>query len=120
MIIDMFFIIPKILPGLSSKLGFHTIHRGRRDGGVDILAWKLEAGEVQNWLIQCKCWTNPVGVNVMRELYGSRADYGSDYSLMVVTTSRYTRDAVEYANRHDIQLVDGNDLQQLYKIDRTN
>jgi hypothetical protein len=66
----------------------------QKDGGYDLLAeTRLDTGRVLT-LVECKKWspTNPVGIEIVRNLYGvltlERAT-----NAMIVTTSRFTKDA---------------------------
>ena len=90
-----------------------------RDGGKDIIA-KFEVGGIQyTTYFECKHWTGPVGVNVVRNLAGvinrDRVDKG-----VIVTDSYFTRDAHEEADLYNgrIQLIDRDALQDLVHSDR--
>ena len=89
---------------------------GKGDDGVDILATKDANGANELWLIQCKFYskTNPVGPGVVREMLGAIADAIRDESQivrgMIVTTGRFTGDALRLAAKHGIQTTDGDDL----------
>ena len=104
---------------LGKHLGFainHQAIRGKGDDGVDILATKDANGANELWLIQCKFYskTNPVGPGVVREMLGAIADAICDESQivrgMIVTTGRFTGDALRLAAKHGIQTTDGDDL----------
>jgi CxxC-x17-CxxC domain-containing protein len=75
---------------------------GQSDGGVDLVAVS-DAGKV---LVQCKARSDrAVGVKVVREMLGvvnkQRAQRG-----YVITTSRFTKDAVGFARNEPITLMD--------------
>jgi len=79
------------------------------DGGVDI---RLHKNAVCT-LVQCKHWrTQQVGVKIVRELLGvvvsERAKEG-----IVVTSGTFTNEAIEFAQRNPIRLIDGNELERL-------
>lgn len=81
------------------------------DGGVDLV---LSKGS-EKFLVQCKQWkAYKVGVTVIRELYGVMAAKGAAGGF-VVTSGRFTADAVEFANGRNIRLVDGPVLLGLIK-----
>lgn len=90
------------------RQGFGVEHNRRPspDGGIDI---RLSmAGAVT--LVQCKHWkARSVGVKVVRELLGvvtsERAQSG-----IVVTSGAFTRDAVDFAERNPIRLIEGEQL----------
>lgn len=71
-----------------------TITPVQKDGGYDLLAEaKLETGTVLT-LVECKKWSsrNPVGVEIVRNLYGVLGVQNVT-NAMIVTTSHFTRDA---------------------------
>lgn len=90
------------------RQGFVVEHSGKAgpDGGIDLRLNK--AGAVT--LVQCKHWkTARVGVRVVRELLGvvssERAQSG-----IVVTSGKFTPDAVAFAERTPIRLIEGEEL----------
>lgn len=96
------------------RLGFTVnLTGGSADGGVDIVLHR--GNEVH--LVQCKQWrSNNVSVSVVRELYGLITAHGADGGY-VVTSGRFTKDAVEFAKGRDITLIDGSLLLQYIKGD---
>lgn len=73
------------------------------DGGVDLVLTKGN----EKFFVQCKQWkAYKVGVTTVRELYGVMAAKGAAGGF-VVTSGRFTADAVEFANGRNIELVDG-------------
>lgn len=73
------------------------------DGGVDLV---LNKGN-EKFFVQCKQWkAYKVSVMVVRELYGVMAAKGAAGGF-VVTSGRFTDDAVEFAAGRNIKLVDG-------------
>ena len=96
-----------------TKLGWEVIKRSNHDGGIDIRALKeFKDGTIKKLIAQCKHWKKPIGPDVLRELVGSAADEKSEHEkvLMVITSSRFTPGATDYANRHKITLIDGDTL----------
>jgi restriction system protein len=90
------------------RQGFQTEHSGRNgpDGGVDIRLNK--AGGVT--LVQCKHWKRrQVGVQIVRELLGVVSSEGA-HSGIVVTSGEFTPDAVAFAAKNPIRLVNGCEL----------
>lgn len=99
--------------------GFNTVVTKRtRDGGKDIIATCDVADISYSTYFECKQQNprHPVGVDVIRGLYGvmesDRIDKG-----VVVTTSYFTKDAIDEAESLNgrIELVDYNKLQKLIK-----
>ncbi len=73
------------------------------DGGVDLVLTKGN----EKFFVQCKQWkAYKVGVSTVRELYGVMAAKGATGGF-VVTSGRFTADAVEFAQGRNIELVDG-------------
>lgn len=76
-----------------------------KDGGKDLIIAADDGGLVY---VQCKAWSNPVGVDEMRKfLYVCNED---GVEGMFVSTSGYTRDAIAEAERKGLALVDFADL----------
>jgi restriction system protein len=76
---------------------------GGADGGVDLV---LRRGR-EKFLVQCKQWRAfRVGVDVVRELYGVMAASGAAGGF-VVTSGRFTDEAVDFAQGRNVVLVDG-------------
>ncbi len=66
-------------------------------------------------MVQCKQWiAYKVGVDVVRELYGVMAARGATGGY-VVTSGRYTDDAIKFAAGRNVQLIDGPKLFALIK-----
>ncbi|MFL2947832.1 MAG: restriction endonuclease [Nitrospinales bacterium] len=74
------------------------------DNGIDVYAKK---GKIE-WIIQCKCWSPryPVGPNIIRELMGTLIGFPNARG-MVVTTSHFTSGAIQKADEHNIEHIDG-------------
>ena len=81
----------------------------RGDYGVDVYATKFSEDQIENWVIQCKCYSpqNKVGPKIIRELIGSLSRYQGTTKGMVVTTSSFTVGAIDEAKRAGIKLIDG-------------
>jgi len=79
------------------------------DGGVDLVLSK----DSEKVLVQCKQWRAfKVGVSVVRELYGVMAAQGASGGI-VVTSGRFTDEAMAFAEGRNVQLVDGIKLRAL-------
>jgi restriction system protein len=85
------------------RQGFVVEHTGSHgaDDGVDLRLSKAGA----KTLVQCKHWKVwRVGVKVVRELLGVVASEGAQAGI-VVTSGRFTRDAIAFANKSPIRLI---------------
>ena len=93
------------------RQGFVVEHTGKdgSDGGVDQRLSK--AGAIT--LVQCKHWKGrQVGVKIVRELLGVITSEGAQ-SGIVVTSGQFTAEAVEFAAKNPIRLIDGRELVQM-------
>jgi restriction system protein len=80
---------------------------GGADGGVDLVLTRLGRNGAEKFLVQCKQWRAlKVGVDVVRELYGVMAARGATGGF-VVTSGRFTDEAVRFASGRNVTLVDG-------------
>lgn len=81
------------------------------DGGVDLV---LERG-AEKTLVQCKQWrAQKVGVTVLRELYGVMAAQGASAGI-VVTSGSFSRDAIDFAEGRNLQLIARHDLYEMIR-----
>jgi len=88
---------------------------GGADGGVDLVLTKPDNTGGEKFLVQCKQWRAfKVGVDVVRELYGVMAARGATGGF-VVTSGRFTDDAIGFASGRNVTLVDGPKLHQLLR-----
>lgn len=87
------------------------------DGGVDIRLYP-EGSTAPGILIQCKAWREwPVGVALVRELFGVMAAEKVREGILV-TTSTFTPEAIAFAKGKNIHLIDGeNFLGKLLALD---
>ena len=95
--------------GWLRRHGFDEVSRKSVDQGIDITAFKDRAGKAEQWAVQCKHWSNPIGPDIVRELEGARVLRGADRALLMVT-SAFTPGAITTAQQLGIELVDGNHL----------
>ena len=81
------------------------------DGGIDLV---LRKGG-QTVLVQCKRWkVQAVGVPIIREMFGLLTHHGAS-RVIVVSSGRFTREAVSFAAGKPIELVDGPALLELVR-----
>ena len=86
---------------------------GGADGGVDLVLSRPGKNGAEKFLVQCKQWRAfKVGVDVVRELYGVMAAKGAAGGF-VVTSGRFTEDAISFASGRNVTLVDGPKLHGL-------
>ena len=88
---------------------------GGADGGVDLVLTRPGKSGGEKFLVQCKQWRAlKVGVDVVRELYGLMAAKGATGGF-VVTSGRFTADAISFASGRNVTLVDGPKLHALLR-----
>jgi len=100
------------------RQGYHVDEsiRGGADGGVDVVL-KRDGG---TYLVQCKNWkSQSVGVPIVREQLGLLTHHKADGSI-IITSGKFTRDAVAFAEANGIQLIDGPALLDLVKSVQRN
>jgi restriction system protein len=104
----------EILVGEAFRLQGYQVaenHAGGPDGGIDLV---LRKGN-EKFFVQCKQWKAfTVGVAVVRELYGVMAAERA-VGGFVVTSGRFTKDAEEFANGRNVELIDGPKLMTMIR-----
>jgi len=80
----------------------YSMNRGT-DGGVDLTLRR----EGRTSLVQCKQWkVFSVGAPVLREMFGLMTAEHVDEAI-IVTSGKFTRDALDFAAGNPIRLIDG-------------
>jgi restriction system protein len=86
-----------LIMNLFEKMGLETrMTQPSRDGGVDCVAYNPEPIFGGKVVIQAKRYKNTVGVNAVRDLFGTMQNEGASKGIHV-TTSRYGRASFEFA-----------------------
>ena len=112
----------ELVERLYQNMGFRTtLTPATRDGGKDIIAKKYyESNLPIVRYIDCKLYSlnHTVGEPIIRGIHGVLHDNRIN-QVVIVTTSRFTRDAFDYAKRQgtQIELVDGYILQKMIEKD---
>jgi restriction system protein len=96
----------------SADGGEVKITRASRDRGVDAIAFDPDPIKGGKIVIQAKRYTNTVGVDAVRDLYGTVINEGAGKGILV-TTSDYGPDAYEFAKGKPITLLNGGNLLHL-------
>jgi restriction system protein len=84
----------------------------QNDGGRDVIARRQTPGQHEHLLIECKRYHNPVGVEIIQRLSGVVGGEKANKGVLV-TTSRFTKKAREFANDNRIELITGDQLAML-------
>lgn len=93
--------------------GFTVAEKGGAapEGGVDLIL----ARGTERFLVQCKQWrAQRVPVTIVQELYGVMAAEHAAGGY-VVTSGRFTQDAISFAEGRNIELIDGKTLPALLR-----
>ena len=88
------------------------------DGGIDIVATSTQPVFSGKYIIQCKDWSNTVGEPIVRDLYGVVHAENANKGILIAT-SKFTKAAQRFAEGKPLELIDGeqfNDLLKQYKI----
>lgn len=107
------------IASILDRLGYKTtITPPTNDGGVDIYAAKKDNLGSFLFLVQCKNKKahNPVGINIIRELYGVLNQKNATFAS-VFTTSYFSKPAIEFQEQfsHQLSLHDYNYIKSLLK-----
>jgi restriction endonuclease Mrr len=99
--------------GIIAKNGWKVYKNNPIDGGIDIRALKEdEKGNIRTLLVQCKMWRTPIPPGAIRDFKAGCDEEKVDGTkeLMFMAFSKFSPGAVEYANKYNIVLVDGDQL----------
>ncbi|MXZ89143.1 MAG: restriction endonuclease [Dehalococcoidia bacterium] len=88
------------------------VTQASRDGGVDAVAFDPDPIRGGKYVIQAKRYTRTVGVAAVRDLYGTVMHEGADRGILV-TTSDYGADSVNFAKDKPLTLINGAQLLSL-------
>lgn len=85
------------------------VTRASADGGVDAIAFDPDPIRGGKVVIQAKRYTNTVGVEAVRDLYGTVVNEGATKGILV-TTSDFGPGSHDFAKGKPISLINGNNL----------
>lgn len=88
------------------------VTQSSRDKGVDAIIYDPDPIKGGKIIIQAKRYTNVVGVNNVRDLYGTIMNEGANFGI-IITTSNFGSDAYEFAKDKPIKLLSGENLLHL-------
>ncbi|OPX21350.1 MAG: hypothetical protein B1H03_06770 [Planctomycetales bacterium 4484_113] len=96
----------------SSGGGEVKITRASRDRGVDAIAFDPDPIRGGKIVIQAKRYTNVVGIDAVRDLYGTVINEGATKGILI-TTSDYGPDSYDFAKGKPLTLLSGANLLHL-------
>jgi Restriction endonuclease len=85
------------------------ITRASRDRGVDAVIFDPDPLHGGKYVVQAKRYNNVVDVSAVRDLWGTVHNEGAARGILV-TTSRYGRDAYDFISNKPLTLIDGQNL----------
>lgn len=88
------------------------VTRASRDAGVDAIIFDPDPIRGGKIVVQAKRYTNTVGVDAVRDLYGTTINEGATKGILI-TTSDYGPDAYAFAKDKPMVLLSGNNLLHL-------
>lgn len=105
-----------VVETLFQQAGFETKAQSHgADGGVDIWLYsKYKPGKPAS-VVQCKHWSNKVGVDKVREFRGVMASHNVERGQFV-GTGGFSPDAMAFAKTNGINLLDQNKLLELVSL----
>ncbi|MFZ5425035.1 MAG: restriction endonuclease [Patescibacteria group bacterium] len=89
------------------------VTRASRDAGVDAIAFDQDPIRGGKYVIQAKRYNNLVPVSAVRDLYGTMLNEGAVKGILV-TTSYYGKDSLEFAKDKPLKLINGEELIYLF------
>jgi restriction system protein len=101
----------RLVERLYQAMGYTTILTPPgRDGGRDVIASRVGAGQREQVQIECKMHTDPVGASTVDRLLGVVTRHKANKGVLV-TSSRFTRDARSLADDNPrLDLISGVEL----------
>ena len=103
----------KLCQELLQRVGFDVqITQQTGDGGIDLIAHYNQPLLKGKYIVQCKRYIGGVGEPIVRDLYGvvmaERANKG-----ILITTGYFTLSAAKFAADKNLELIDGEQLNEL-------
>ena len=96
---------------LFDKMGYDTkVTSKTNDGGYDIILKK----DNKISIVECKCYgiNHSIGRPLIQKLVGANQEVKAD-NMKFVTTSKFSKEAINFSNETNVELIDGNKLIEL-------
>ena len=95
------------------SIGFRVVKtKAGADGGIDLILYIANTDKPYA-IVQCKARSHrDIGVNYARELLGVMTSEKVDKSILI-TNSGFTKEAFDFANNHQIELIDVSILSEM-------
>ncbi|MBI4315960.1 MAG: restriction endonuclease [Chloroflexi bacterium] len=97
---------------LCIAIGYHIrLTKRSHDGGVDIFAKRATDTGEDSIIVQCKHYPgNTVSAAQVRELYGVLASRQDIARAVLITSGRFSADALSFSKGKNMRLIDGTEL----------
>ena len=101
----------RLVEQLYQEMGYDTrLTPTSKDGGRDVIASRVSPGQQEHLRIECKRYTKPVGVGIIRSLLGVVSNEKVNKGVLA-TTSRFTNPAHKFADQNPrLELITGDQL----------
>jgi hypothetical protein len=100
---------------LLERMGYQArLTKASRDGGIDIEAFDPQPIRGGKIVVQCKKYSNVVGVPYVRDLWGVVQHEGATKGILI-TTSHFSPDARTFAYGKPIELIERSALEALLR-----
>jgi restriction system protein len=117
--VDLATIAPRdfelLVQSLLQRMGYQAqVTKSSGDGGIDVVAVNTEPIVGGTILVQCKRYSGVVGSPMIRDLYGAMNHEGASKGVLI-TTSRFSLEAIKFAEGKPLELIDGQQLEELLR-----
>lgn len=107
---DFEYLVRELFEKIFSNDGSEVkVTQASRDGGVDAVAFDNDPIRGGKFIIQAKRYNNVVTVSAVRDLYGTVINEGAVKGILV-TTSYFGNDSIEFAKNKPLALIDGSNI----------
>lgn len=104
----------KFCADIFRKLGYQVqVTPPSNDGGIDL---RMRRSDGMTFIVECKCYekNNHVGRPVIQKFYGANSIEHAQ-KMIVITTSQFSAEAIAFAQKVGVKLINGNALVELCK-----
>ncbi|MEZ4619256.1 MAG: restriction endonuclease [Caldilineaceae bacterium] len=107
----------RFIAQLYRNMGYQAkVTKQSRDHGIDVYAKRLTHLGTEIVIIQCKHYpTRTVGEAEVRNLLGAWQEFREAQYAVLVTSGTFSNDAIAFAQKHQIKLIDRPELLQLWR-----
>lgn len=97
----------RLICELFRRMNFDVEHTSLSgDGGIDLIAYSNQLLFKGKYIVQCKRYSGSVGEPAIRDLYGVVLSENANKGILI-TNSKFTKQAATFAEGKNIELIDG-------------